>query len=46
MFRGAIKKEANATKRQKTEVKFALCSAALGVGMGIMGAVKAIQSVL
>ena len=46
MFRGAIKKLPNPTKLQKNEVKLALCSAALGLGMGIMGAFKAVQSIL
>ena len=46
MFRGAIRQQANATKWQNREVKLALGSAALGLGMGVMGATKAIQSVL
>jgi hypothetical protein len=46
MFRGAIRKKSNPTKLQKAEVKFALTSAALGIVMGTMGAVKAVQSVL
>eukprot|EP00525_Craspedostauros_australis_P003083 CAMPEP_0198127070 /NCGR_PEP_ID=MMETSP1442-20131203/46372_1 /TAXON_ID= /ORGANISM="Craspedostauros australis, Strain CCMP3328" /LENGTH=210 /DNA_ID=CAMNT_0043786993 /DNA_START=235 /DNA_END=867 /DNA_ORIENTATION=+ len=44
MFRGAIKqKGADATSRQKKEVKFALLSAVAGIAMGILGATKAIQ---
>jgi len=46
MFRGAIKKLPNPTKMQKNEVKLALGSAALGLGMGIMGAIKAVQSIM
>ena len=47
MFRGAIKKKGDAaTKGQKLEVKGALASAALGTAMGIMGAIKAVQSVM
>jgi hypothetical protein len=46
MFRGAIKKLSNPTKLQKTEVRFALGSAVLGLGMGVMGAIKAVQSVM
>jgi hypothetical protein len=46
MFRGAIKKLPNPTKLQKNEVKLALGSAVLGLGMGALGAFKAIQSVL
>ena len=46
MFRGAIRKLANPTRLQKTEVKVALSSAVLGCVLGAIGAVKAIQSVL
>ena len=46
MFRGAIRKLPNPTRRQLSEVKVALASAAIGTGLGIMGAVKAVQSVL
>lgn len=46
MFRGAIKQQESPTKWQKREVKIALASAVLGLGMGTMGATKAIQSVL
>ena len=46
MFRGAIRQQASPTKLQKAEVKIALTSAALGIVMGAMGAVKAVQSVL
>lgn len=46
MFRGAIKKVTSPTRLQKNEVMFALTSAAVGVGLGVMGAFKAIQSVL
>ena len=46
MFRGAIGKLTRPTNLQKTEVKIALSAAALGTGLGIMGSIKAIQSVL
>jgi len=47
MFRGAIRRNVpNPTKLQKAEVKVALTSAVLGLGMGAMGAFKAVQSVL
>jgi amino acid permease len=46
MFRGAIKKQKNPTKLQKFEVKVALSSALLGLGMGTLGAIKAVQSIL
>ena len=46
MFRGAIKKLPNPTKLQKAEVKLALGSAILGAGLGILGAFKAVQSIL
>jgi amino acid permease len=46
MFRGAVKKQKNPTKLQKFEVKVALTSAVLGLGMGTMGAIKAVQSIL
>jgi len=46
MFRGAIKKLSNPTKLQKLEVKVALTSAVAGLGMGIMGAIKAVQAVI
>jgi len=46
MFRGAIKKLPNPTKTQKREVKLALASAMLGLVMGVVGAVKAVQSIL
>lgn len=44
MFRGAIKKKADATPGQKREVKFALGSALAGIVMGILGAKMAIAS--
>mmetsp|Transcript_17125 Transcript_17125/g.22280 ORF Transcript_17125/g.22280 Transcript_17125/m.22280 type:complete len:501 (+) Transcript_17125:130-1632(+) len=44
MFRGAIRKLPNPTKLQKFEVKAALCSAAVGLGLGAMGVVKLLQS--
>lgn len=46
MFRGAIKKKKNPTSLQKKEVKVAMTSAVLGLVMGAMGAVKAVQSIL
>lgn len=46
MFRGAIKKQKNPTKLQKFEVKVAMSSAFLGLAMGTMGAIKAVQSIL
>jgi amino acid permease len=46
MFRGAIRKKSDPTRLQKAEVKFALASAVLGIVMGAVGAVKAVQSVL
>jgi hypothetical protein len=44
MFRGAIKKKADATKGQKREVKFAMGSALIGLIMGVLGAKMAIAS--
>jgi hypothetical protein len=46
MFRGAIKRLPNATKSQKREVTVAMTSAFVGAGLGILGAVKAVQSIL
>jgi amino acid permease len=46
MFRGAIRKQENPTKLQKIEVKVALTSAVLGLGMGALGAFKAVQKIL
>jgi len=46
MFRGAVRKLPNANNRQKLEVKGALASAGLGVAMGVIGAIKAVQSIL
>ena len=47
MFRSAVKKMGDkATKGLKREVKFALSSAALGIGMGAIGARMALKSVL
>jgi hypothetical protein len=46
MFRGAIRKLTRPTRLQKAEVKIALTSAVVGAGLGIMGAVKAVQSIL
>jgi amino acid permease len=47
MFRGAIRKHvANPTRRQRVEVKLALTSAVLGALLGVMGSVKAVQSIL
>jgi hypothetical protein len=43
MFRGASKKLPNPTKLQKAEVKIALSAAIVGLGMGILGAIKAGQ---
>ena len=42
MFRGAIKKKKDATKTQKREVKLAAGSAAVGLGMGLLGAKMAL----
>lgn len=44
MFRGAIKKKADATKGQKAEVKLAIGSAVIGTVMGLLGAKMAIAS--
>lgn len=45
MFRGALQKRYNGgNPRQKIEVKVAMASAALGFGMGLMGAIKALQT--
>jgi amino acid permease len=44
MFRGAIKKKADATAGQKREVKFAFGSAGLGLAMGVLGAKMALAS--
>ncbi|KAG7367195.1 transmembrane amino acid transporter [Nitzschia inconspicua] len=44
MFRGAIKKKADATKGQKREVKLAIGSAVVGTIMGLLGAKMAIAS--
>ena len=45
MFRKAIaQKGKSATAGQKREVKVAMASALAGIGMGILGAVKAVQS--
>jgi hypothetical protein len=46
MFRGAIRKVANPTRLQKTEVKVALSTALLGTVLGLLGAWKAVQSIL
>jgi len=49
MFRGALRKnkmEKEPTRLQNAEVKVATASAVLGAGMGLMGAFKAVQSVL
>jgi hypothetical protein len=46
MFRGAINQLKEPTKWQKREVKIAMGSAVVGLGMGIVGAVKAVQSIL
>jgi amino acid permease len=47
MFRGAVRKYvAQPTRRQRVEVKLALTSAMLGALLGVMGSVKAIQSIL
>lgn len=46
MFRGAVRKLKSPTKLQKAEVKVALTSGVLGLGFGVMGAVKAVQSIL
>ena len=44
MFRGAIKKKADATAGQKREVVAALGSAVVGIAMGVLGAKMAIAS--
>ncbi len=44
MFRGAVRKKADATVGQKREVKLALVSALTGLVMGVMGAKMAIAS--
>lgn len=46
MFRGAVNNLSNPTKMQKRETKFAMGSALLGVAMGTMGAIKAVQNYL
>jgi hypothetical protein len=46
MFRGAVLKQRAATKAQKREVNLALGSAIIGIVLGTMGAVKAVQSIL
>lgn len=46
MFRGAIKKLSNPSKRQKTEVKFAMVSLVVGTILGAMGATQAVKSIL
>ena len=47
MFRSSVKKMGDkATSSLKREVKFALCSAALGIGMGAVGARMALKTVL
>ena len=47
MFRGAVCKFVpQPTRRQRVEVQLALGSAVLGGLLGIMGSVKAIQSIL
>jgi hypothetical protein len=42
MFRGAIKKKADATNGQKREVKLAMGSAGIGIAMGLLGAKMAL----
>eukprot|EP00980_Cylindrotheca_fusiformis_P001396 scaffold345_cov134-Cylindrotheca_fusiformis.AAC.7 len=44
MFRGAIKKKADATAGQKREVKLALGTAGIGLAMGALGAKMALGS--
>lgn len=44
MFRGAIKKKADATQGQKREVKLAIGSAVLGTVMGLLGAKMALAT--
>lgn len=46
MFRGAVRKLPEATKAQKREIPFALGGAAFGLVMGVMGAFKAVESIL
>jgi hypothetical protein len=47
MFRGAIQKcITEPTRRQKIEVKVALSSAVLGLILGVMGSIQAVQSIL
>ena len=44
MFRGAVKKNSDATAAQKREVYFAMFSLIIGVVMGGLGAKMAVQS--
>ena len=44
MFRGAIKKNENATRWQKQEVNFSLVTAIIGFVMGLVGAKMAFHS--
>lgn len=46
MFRGAIKRLPNPTIQQKREVWVAMTSALVGTALGILGAIKAVQSIL
>lgn len=46
MFRGSVDKMKDAPQGLKNEVKFALGSAGLGLGMGVLGAKMALKSVL
>jgi uncharacterized membrane protein len=46
MFRGSVGKMKDAPQGLKNEVKFALGSAGLGLGMGVLGAKMALKSVL
>lgn len=46
MFRGAIKKKADATKKQQLESKLAIGSVAAGLSMGLLGAKMAISTLM
>lgn len=46
MFRGAVRKMPNPTRLQKAEVKAAMGCALFGAVVGVVGAVKAVQTLL
>lgn len=46
MFRGAVKKLPNPSKMQKFEAKAVLGTGLFGLVMGVLGAVKAVQSIM